>query len=682
MWLEGLSAKQVDAAAREGGKAGGFIESHIWVSQIKRINDEQESHVLAEIDIIGRCIDMVRRVAPDIQTHRVFLASVRPTGPMPGADPRAEADVEMPRFIKKFDLWSVGYACKPSDATELDLVTTFFETNTSFLFYPRFYLDYCINCSDPAGKWMDYAHVEKLTGRPKYSSPANYPQRIIETGEPEHFPKAPADPTSSSTIPIRAFWESHIDWITAQSSRYCNETPVNGDSSALWSICVACNILPDSRHVMSNDQMLNARCALFLTVSTEEDKFKELAPHFVGQVKARLAQWNAEALYELFTAESDKVKVQMDELNKKAQMLELMQRPLRRISDALSTMHSDTQELRALMFEPEESLFASFSNIAPFFVEGSRLPIKLDGERQIDIRHSPGDYTEKELPIVLACVLCAIFGELGKLEPLRRANLVLAVAAGALDDLSDRSATRELVETLKWLVGLLDRDGKPDPLRSLASLLSGPTDDMVIALMYIKQALFSPFKAGAPTWDPIAFRLLARNAKLGSRVLNDRLNSPEQLKLPNSPINYASVLAFVRDIASALTTDGRKVISLTWSILSSGNRCEIEFNSDIPIDGTHGINRRHLADILKVVSTCPREWRIQDANYGDTTRPFVYLANKILGLGVSDDGQWAIVNIDEFRSDEVFVIRQTNGQQGRFSVECPSRGIALKWENL
>ena len=682
MWLSGLSPEQISEAAKEGSRDRGFAETHIWVSQITPIK-KRESHVLTEIDIIGRCIDLLRRAAPDLQTHRVFLASVEPKGSTPNAEPVAAADIEKARPFKTFALWSVGYACKFPISGDADLLDKFFTKNTSFLFYPRFYHDYGVNCPNPTSVWTDYSLVEKLDGEPRYKSPTGYPLRYIETGTRKNFPPTIAEPNPSPETQMPAFSESHSDWVEKQSAHYCKEPTPGGNPASMWSICVGCNILPDFRHVISTDQMLNSCCALFLTVSTE-GKLKELAPRFVGQVKARLAQWIAEALYE-------RLQERMDELKKQAQMLELMQRPLRRISEALSTMQSDTQELRALMFEPEESLFASFSQIAPFFVEGQPLSIDLANQGRIDIHHSPDDYTDTELPIVLACVLCAVFGELDRLKPLRRASLVLAVAAGVLDDVSEKSATSGLAADLKWLVGLTDGAGNPDPQRSLSSLLSGSTrSEQTMALTYIKQALFSPFKTGASAWDPIAFRLLARHAKLGGSILNETLLGSAYLRLPTSPVSYAAVLAFVRDIAVALTTASRKVTSLAWFNSSGVKECVMTFSTTIPTKGQDGIDRSRLAEVLEDVSRCPREWRIQDANYGDTTRPFVYLVNKVLGLrgpevrvdgangedANSDDARWVV---EEPRAPEVFAIRQPTGQGRRFVVECPADRIVLKW---
>ena len=110
--------------------------------------------------------------------------------------------------------------------------------------------------------------------------------------------------------------------------------------------------------------------------------------------------------------------------------------------------------------------------------------------------------------------------------------------------------------------------------------------------------------------------------------------------------------------------------------------CRIDFSSPLP-KGQGGIDCTHIGKVLGDVSRCPREWRIQDSNYGDTTRPFVYLVNKVLGLGDRDGDQW---EVDKLPLDpsEVFAIKQTNGAKkvGRFSVVCGDQKIALKWKSV
>lgn len=677
MWLSGLTESQVNEACSVAAQEG-FSETHIWIPSIAPIDRVRELHTLSEVDIIGRCIDFVRRVAPDIQTHRAFLATVQPTGSVRVPNRIEAADIERPSPFSEFKVWSVGYECRPEGYQGSNLLRDFFTKNTSFLFYSRFFHDDGFQCQNSQGSWADYALISRLEGTPKYDTPAAYPYRFVDVGTPVRYPQSLGVEGGDVTVaPATTFSASHEDWGQRQAECYCKKASPNPGSPQLWSVSVACNLLPDFRGAISADQYLNACCALFLTVSTSHD-LKQLAPYFVGQTKARLAQWLAEDLYHL-------LQDRMDELQKQARMLELMSRPLRQISEALSTMQSDTQELRALMFEPEESLFASFAEIEPFFLEGNPLPIEMAGQDRITVRHTPGDYSQDELPIVLACVLCAIFGKLNDLKGLRRRQLILAKSAVVLDDASENAATRRLAEDLKCLIGLTDSSGTgPEPTLTLASVLSTASHDTrITALARIKAALFSPFKAGVPTWDPIAFTLLRRHSKFSRALLLGKLaESGARLQLPTTPVGYATVLAFVRDVTVALTKLGsqtgdfkRYLESLEWTEQASSVGCTMRFNSPVADGSDGGINVSALAKCLKDVSALPREWRIVDANYGDTTRPFVYLVNKVLGLGAS----WKTI---EPTSPEVFVIKhaEMENQVVLFSVVCEKQQVSLIWK--
>ena len=681
MWLSGLSDDEVKGAVIAGSNDG-FSETHIWLSPIRPLADH-ERHVLAATDIVARCIDLLRRVAPDLQAHRVSLASVEPKGPVPNPSPAAAADIERPSRVTTFGLWSVGYAFTPDTLLTKDLLKTYFKNNTSFLFYPRFYYDYALNCSGSPESCADYSLVEKLVGTPKYLFLEDYPRRTTERRQPDDALEEPGPSVertnSESTAPL--FSHSHREWVALQSAHYCAMPANDPEVPSLWSICIACNILPDLRLEISRDQLLSACSALFLTISSRHN-LKNLAPYFVGQIKARLAQWRAEALYE-------RLQERVDELERQAQMLELMNRPLRGISEALATMQSDTQELRALMFEPEESLFASFGQIEPFFVEGQLLPVQLAGEGLIRIHHSPDNYSDEELPIVLAAVLCAAVGKLDRLRNLGRADVLLALAAEVLDEVSERPATRGLARDLKWLVGLTAEASSPGMRPNWVRFLrSVDRLEKTRALRNIKKALFDPFKSGAREWSPIAFQLLSHHSKVGHKTLNPLLAGQRKLPKKVSPVSYAAVLAFVRDIAVALTSALRHVTSLAWLDEDGMVECRVEFSSAIPNDDD-GIDREVLAKVLETVVTCPREWRIQGANYGDTTRPFVYLANKILGLGVrksdigrSGSGRWVP---DDRQSDdgtgdlEVLAIRLLDDRSRRFSVVCGERCVYLRW---
>lgn len=656
LWLSGLKANEVEEAAARGGAKDGFTETHIWISPIIKIL-EDESRILTEVHVSARCIDIIRRIAPDIQTHRVSLASVVPHGRIPDITAAARVDLEFPIIMPTFDLSSVGYACEHAAGESTDPLDQFFKTNTSFLFFRRFYHDYQIESDGPASKQSSYSVVRKLIGNPKIKIPSCYPRRSADKSI-----KSPDSPTAMSER--RSFVDSFDAWVKVLSDYYCS-LDASSDSQ-LYTICVGCNILPELRDVISKTQDLNTSCALFLTVSTTRD-LERLAPDFIGQIKARLAQWIAEDLYQ-------RLQKKMEELNKQAQMLELMARPLRGINDALSRMQTDTQNLRALMFEPEESLFASHSNIEPFFREGQPLPVKFKDCEDICIHHNPDAYDLAECKTVLACVMCAVFGKVVQSGKLLDREAFLKKAKTILDAVEEEPATSRLTKDLKWLVKCSGKFG---------SVLDGDKSVQVSALNRIKAALFSPFKVGSGAWDPIAFQLLQQNETLKGCLLKGELLKNDTLPKYLSPISYAAVLAFVRDITAALVKrdkggGGRCVESLDWSMEGEICTCAIGFSTSIPND-RYGLDRELLKSTLRLVAeSCPREWRIQDDNYGDSTRPFVYLVNKILGLGPDENSEWRVGGL---KGEEVFAVvtGTINGETVRFSIVCKDAQIQLVW---
>ena len=667
MWLSGLKKEEVREAALRGGQKDGFSETHVWISPIPRV--ERESRVLAAVHVAASCIDLLRRVAPDIETHAISFAEVWPRGEIPAVKPEKRVDLKYPIIMPSFDISSVGYACEHGAAGSANPTSQFFEKNTSFLFYRRFFFDYQVI---PPGRGalpgapLSFSLVNKVPGKPRFDNPRDYPRRTITIAAP---PGAPA-----VVLEKRGFKVALNDWVEAVSGYYC-ETKSKTDLQ-LWSICVGCNIMPELREFISKTQILNNSCAIFLTVSTAAARdLTTRAPDFSGQIKARLAQWVAESLYL-------RLKNQIDELNKHKQMLELMARPLRGISEALSGIQSHSQELRSLMFEPEEALFASHHDVEPFFREGQSLPIKFTGAPGFLIRHSPDKYEEGERKLVLACVMCAVFGKLELLTDPKASAAQEDIIARAEKFLSESElksasvAVGRMSKDLKWLVGL----GKYSPI---SAILFASALDQIKALRLIKVALFSPFKAGSRKWQKVAFQLLKRS-DIFRKALGGDDAAPQETNLPDriSPITYAAVLAFVRDVAAALTNTERQVTSLEWTGDENASECSIQFSEEIAND-EEGLNRKYLKKVLELVAErCPAEWRIHDDNYGDSTRPFVYLVNKILGLGPEGRGEWSVAGV-RLLEHEVFAVAKVGGDSigARFSIafDSKARKISLHW---
>lgn len=381
----------------------------------------------------------------------------------------------------------------------------------------------------------------------------------------------------------------------------------------------------------------------------------------------------------------------IDELVKHKQMLDLLQKPLRAISNALSTMQSESQELRAILFEPEEALFSSHAAITPFFKEG--FPFPLDAhwakDRDLIVKHTPSQYKEEDAKLLLACLLCAIFGELDRIKSLPHRDLVLKEAAELIGGKAKRPETEVFAKDLAWLVA-------EDEDACLCEFLrNADRGKLSNAILRIKEALFSPFKAMSTQWHPLAFQLLVRNQSIFDKcILTDLVENSKtnRINLPESPVTYASVLAFLRDITLALrkpdaygnATRVPSQFSISRESKEKGIThwiLRLTFSNNIP-DSEDGLDKKFFRkNLWMMAKRSPREWRIENDHYGDSTRPFVFLINKILGLGESTEYGWKVLKAenDDFFFCEKAVV-ESKGLQAKFAIGLEdNKSIYLKW---
>ncbi len=371
----------------------------------------------------------------------------------------------------------------------------------------------------------------------------------------------------------------------------------------------------------------------------------------------------------------------VEELQKFKQMLELLQKPLKSISGALSTMQSESQELRAILFEPEEALFASHAAITPFFKEGATLP--LDGPWAIGfrIKHLPSQYTEDDARLVLSCLLCAVFGELDKIKTQPHRDLVVSTSVEIIGGKAASEATLRFSRDLAWLVSGNDQT-------SLSNFLSAASKmELSNAIRNIKDALFSPYKAMSTEWHPIAFRLLIRNEVFdgcdGIGMLAPGFQS--RIQLPETPVTCASVLAFLRDITLALRApdeSGRATRTPTRLEVKAEDltvTLSLAFSKVVP-DSRDGLEMQYFRKNLRIMANrAPREWRVQSDHYGDRTRPFVFLINKILGLGEKTDYGW---NVGSASDNDLFVCEKRSSEKSilfSLGVTKDRTGLFMKW---
>ena len=116
---------------------------------------------------------------------------------------------------------------------------------------------------------------------------------------------------------------------------------------------------------------------------------------------------------------------QAETMRKYKQMMDLLSTPLHKLTGALAEMQRDTQELRAILYEPAQTIFESYQRISELFERGRR--VQISKHMTILIAHNPEHYRDinsswdKDDPdittqsvetgrLCVITVLCRIFG--------------------------------------------------------------------------------------------------------------------------------------------------------------------------------------------------------------------------------------------------------------------------------
>jgi hypothetical protein len=252
--------------------------------------------------------------------------------------------------------------------------------------------------------------------------------------------------------------------------------------------------------------------------------------------------------------------------------------------------------------------------------------------------------------------------------------LLLEAASGVLAKVSAAKSTTQLAKDLVWLLAYEDGGSPSSPPILLQDAFrweqsdKGRCDAAKRGLENIKKALFAPFKPETRAWPGLAFRLLLKNACFEKCVQSVDL----EITLEASPIGMAAVLAFVRDVTKAVNGGNEECKPTKFSFHSeAGAVLKLEWPSNMPEKVNDKISVSYVCLAVDRVLSSPRDWRIESAHYGDVVRPFVMLANKILGMDAQTG--WKQENLN---SGEVLSLVK-NGN--KFLVTIQDHAITLNW---
>lgn len=379
---------------------------------------------------------------------------------------------------------------------------------------------------------------------------------------------------------------------------------------------------------------------------------------------------------------------EMEALRQYKRMIERVAPPLQRLSEALKDVQSDTQKLRAILFDPAKSLFRLHNELSDLFQEDGR--VEELGRVKVTIRHDcsySGEQLEIHGRVILATALCRIFGRSKELMEEPDHRCIVARAQAVIQQCSGSEAFRELVEDLEFLFEV-----KRDAGENLGTLLDKNASSPLLCL---KHALFDPFKLETQEWWPVALRLavrsfMSRDATLPSSATHHTMEPGW------SPISYHTLLTFVMDFAATMRYgEATEVRELKWDGEGSKRRV-------LAIRFSQARLRRHGFESLKeLINThilrMPMDWRIVESNEGNFRKPFFDLANRILGLkadgadGDDEAGKW---KQEEVGKDDLIVVSRTNSpherrifrvsglRRGAAASDAPYEGVEIAWEDV
>lgn len=319
-----------------------------------------------------------------------------------------------------------------------------------------------------------------------------------------------------------------------------------------------------------------------------------------------------------------------------SQRARLLERPLASLTGALAAMQADTQALRAILYEPSRALFSSHKALSDLFDEDRALKASdhvtvflNHGNNYRDDTRNDSDLNPPERRkgtvgdgrVVLAVALMRILGKEDALKDRRSRSLIEQEAIDTLERTEFDPTFQWLVGDIRWLLGLPQKD-------QVRNLFRKPS----LSLSALKRVLFDPFKLETREWDMRALLLATRPYQ------HPQIPNPGTALVnfdPGiSPVPYHAVLSFATELAAAIyhspESKGAAIDTVRLEKERARIVCRISFNTK-RIVSARGL--QSLTDLINhFILKQPSDWRTTDADAGNFRKPFVDLANRLLGL--------------------------------------------------
>lgn len=638
-FLMGLESLPRGILSSVGTNERDFSESHVWIEGAPRVLRESsnERAALIAADTITRCIGIVRMVCQDAQVLRVSLADYTPIDDSEtalGADELLNVNRPLP--FPRFQVQEHGFVWEHTEGGfEEKVLSEYFRLHDSFIFYRRFFLD--------------YYHASK-----SYACLRRLGSLTQELERREVYAGISARPEARAKSADDNFLAALEDWHKLLERYYCTNN--SSLKSNVWTISIGSRLLRTQARDLPLLHEVNFGAGFFLTWTTSRTFDENDAAKFVGQIKTRLSQYLARELFERFRQKSI-------ELKKYQRAMEGLIQPVRDLTKAADEMQRHTEQLRAILFDPAESLFGCYARIAPFFSDGTAVRVS-DWIAAVRIRDTHAAYEEAERKIVFAAVFCAIFGRQEELRRVKTVPAIFVKFSKILSDIESSPAYENLFRRFHFVIGGIEQldlahpdDWQPEALNR--------------ALRRIKSCLVTPFKFETLEWPSIALQLASKEPYIAGADLRGELREDQNLTIPPwTPVPYSAVIAFILQFCRAwrgTRTKSDRITTLSHEhAIRRGQEqvvFSIEFSTKFVFGDSSKSERERInncRDYLRKVATFPRDWRIEGTIFRDLTRPFVMMVNRITDLYTQPDPEWEMSS--NLCPDELFKIASSKNE--------------------
>ena len=363
------------------------------------------------------------------------------------------------------------------------------------------------------------------------------------------------------------------------------------------------------------------------------------------------------------------------------QRLELMDKQIGQMLDAVTVLQKSSSEVRAIVRDPSDAIFGIHPLVAPLFDENSG-GLKVASDFSAHIEHQPSNYQEtnpqhvRSLRSVMALLLLRWTGNH---DDTTKQTYIDSIAGTIswLDACEENEALKPLLSLIKRVLVRSEGNGSPPPvIPRLSEILTEayPFTALRQGACAAKCLLFTPFKLAADELGllPIAVALGLNSLKVVSNAASTLPIADEAILEKKLSLNPERSPAMPRDIIQFLLgvvgeagnrKKAARVTTAEVTTRTTEQQIKIDFAEDY-LTGATGTLKLDLRKLLQV----PRDWRIEFGASGNFSSPYMRLVSRLLGVGA----EWRTLT----RKSDLLALKAASH---KFTITLQTRAIIARW---